>query len=158
MRLTSILCLLALLIPDCAFAQGAVRKCFTRPERQAEQMVREGLRLREGAAGCDRPPFYAQTWPLWEDINRTFGQRFAQQTQVRQRAFQREFGKTTENRLMMWDGRIVTYYRNYPLSPLYCSSLHDMLQSMQRKGWTVFTKWAKASADEVEMDYEPCEK
>ncbi len=152
------LALLLSLSPPFTLALGKPRGCFTRAEQGAEEMVREGLRLREGAIGCDGPPWYAGTKPLWEEIDQRFGQRFAAQTGIRRRAFQREFAKDAENRLQMWNGRIVMHFRNYPLSETYCAGIKDVLQKMRRGGWGVFSRLAGMAKDEVKMDYRPCDK
>jgi len=132
--------------------------CFTKAEQAAEQIVREGLRLREAAQGCDRLPWRKDTKRLWDDINQRFGQRLAAQTQTRQKAFQREFGDDAENRLAMWDGRIVTTFRHYPLSDDYCDAMKETLESVQKKGWSVIDVLARKGRVEVEMDYRPCNR
>ncbi len=150
------LLLLLCLLPHLALAQGRPMECFTKAEQRAEQMVREGLRLREGAIGCDGPPWRAGTRPLWDDIDRRFGGQFAAQTRVRERAFRREFAKDAENRLQMWNGRIVMHFRHYPLSETYCAGIKDVLQKMQKGGWRAFTGLAAKAKDQVKMDYRPC--
>jgi hypothetical protein len=56
------------------------RGCFTKSEQTAEEIVRYGLRLREGAMGCDGAPWEAHTQPLWEAVDKQFGPQFKQQT------------------------------------------------------------------------------
>ncbi len=161
-RLQAMYRLLALLLICCFLAAPAsaqkARECFSKAEETAEQNVREGLRLREGALGCDGQPWNAGTRALWEDIDRQFGPRFAAQTKVRERAFQREFADDADNRLGMWNGRIVMYFRNYPLSNLYCRDIRAMLLEMQKRGWGYFTVQAAKARDVVKMDYRPCDK
>jgi hypothetical protein len=156
MKLPIVALLVLCLTSADALAQAKPRGCFTKAEESAEQLVRGGLRLREGALGCDGPPWEAGTRPLWEQIDRQFGSRFARQTQIRQRAFEREFAKDAENRLQVWDGRIVFHYRHYPLSATYCANLKDMMEKMLRVGWAVFARQAATARDEVKMDYKPC--
>jgi hypothetical protein len=155
-RLAVVVPLVLGLLSNAAFAQGAAKECFAKPEQQAEQIIREGIRLREGASGCDQPPFFMETWPLWQQIDRQFGARFAQQTAVRQRALKREFPDDPDNDETAWNGRVVMYFRHYPLSTVYCQAIKQQLQSVQKKGWAAIAKLAKAGTDEVEMDYRPC--
>ena len=149
--------LTAVLIGSAASAAGPKSKiCFTGAEQNAEQLVREGLRLREGAAGCDGPPWEFHTGPLWDRIDQQFGARFKAQTDIRRRAFEREFSKDAENNERMWDGRTVLYFRNYPLSAPYCAEIRNTLQSILKSGWGAVVKHAQRSRDEVEADYKPC--
>lgn len=144
-------------IPSFALAQAAPKGCFTPAEEKAEQIVRLGVRLREAARGCDGEPWNMHTQSLWDDIDRRFGSLFANQTRIRQGAFQREFSDDADNRLESWNGRIVFHYRNYPLSDVYCSNIKDMLGQMQKKGWGYLQRNA-VKGDEVKMDYRPCTK
>lgn len=130
--------------------------CFTPAEENAEQLVRGGLRLREGAAACDGRPYNMQTQALWDQIDQRFGPRFKQQTDIRGKAFAREFTNDAENREKMWDGRTVLHFRNYPLSAAYCTEIKNSLQAMLKSGWGAFVKQAQRAKDEVEMDYRPC--
>lgn len=156
MRWPVILLLFVSLMPVPASAQAAQRGCFTKAEESAEQIVREGLRLREGARGCDAPPWSMHTQALWDDVDQRFGPRFAAQTRVRRNAFQREFSDDADNRLEMWNARIVYHFRNYPLSEVYCAGITDMLQQVQKKGWGALLRNASKGADEVKMDYRLC--
>jgi hypothetical protein len=146
------------LMPAVAQAQANGSGCFRKAEQTAEQIVREGLRLREGARGCDGPPWNMRTLALWEEVDKRFGARFAAQTQIRQKAFQREFSDDADNRVDMWNGRIVLHFRHYPLSEVYCAGIKDMLEQTLKKGWGVLQRSAAKGAGEVEMDYRPCEK
>ena len=130
--------------------------CFTKAEENAEQIVRAGLRLREGAAGCDERPWDMHTLPLWDRVDKQFGPRFKQQTDVRRKAFEREFSKDAENQVQAWDGRTVIYFRNYPLSVPYCAEVKQGLQDVLKQGWGAIKNKSKLAKDEVEMDYEPC--
>jgi hypothetical protein len=139
-----------------AWAQAAQKECFTKAEEKAEQIVRDGVRLREGAMACDGRPYYKGTLPLWQQVDQRFGAQFAQQTKIRENAFKREFADDAENTLGMWNGRIVLHYRNYPYSDTYCDSIKIMLDNMTKKGWSVLAKQAGAGKDEVAMDYRLC--
>ena len=139
-------------------AQAKPRGCFTKTEETAEQVVRQGLRLREGAKLCDGDPWRVPTLRLWTAIDQQFGAQFANQTQIRKAAFQREFEKDAENHLTQWDGRIVNYFRYYPLSPEYCVSIKNILLETQKKGWGAVLLHASKSKDEVRMDYRSCDK
>lgn len=139
-----------------AAAQPKSHGCFTMVEEVAEQIVREGVRLREGAAACDETPWNMGTRPLWVAVDKQFGPRFAAQTAIRQRAFEREFAGDAGNRLDQWNGRIVMHFRQYPLSALYCRGIKDELQQFQRRGWKYFTNQAAKAKEAVHMDYNPC--
>jgi len=155
--------LIALLVLFCMTASGALaagngkpKICFTPAEENAEQLVRGGLRLREGAAGCDRRPWDAGTLKLWQQVDQNFGPRFKQQTDIRRRAFEREFSKDVENQVRLWDGRTVLYFRNFPLSVAYCAEIKKTLETMLKSGWSVLVEHAQRAHEEVEMDYRPC--
>ncbi len=134
------------------------RGCFTKSEQTAEEVVRYGLRLREGAMGCDGAPWEAHTQPLWEAVDKQFGPQFKQQTDARAKAFVREFENDAEHKLTQWNARIVFYYRNYPLSPVYCDSIKKEMMQMQAKGWNAFVKLAKLAREDIRMTYQPCDK
>ncbi|HVI50886.1 MAG TPA: hypothetical protein VM661_06720 [Candidatus Sulfotelmatobacter sp.] len=147
-----ILCL-ALSLP----AQAAKPKtCFSKAEMNAERLVRQGLRLREGAKGCDGDPWNFQTQAQWEDIDKRFGPQFAAQTKIRRGAFVREFDKEADYRINESDGRIVMLYRGYPLSAPYCTEIKKLLTDMQKSGWVAFTKKANTAPDEVKFVYRAC--
>lgn len=151
------LALLALAVPgQDAFAKP--RGCFTKAEQNAELLVRAGLRLREGGVACDREPWNAGTRPLWDAVDKQFGPQFKQQSDIRRAAFEREFENDAEHKLTMWNSRIVFYFRNYPLSAVYCDSIKKTLQEMPTKGWQSFVKQARYATDEIRMTYEPCDK
>jgi hypothetical protein len=140
-----------------AFAAGPKPKiCFTKAEENAEQIVRAGLRLREGAAGCDERPWDMHTQPLWDRVDKQFGPRFKQQTDIRGKAFQREFSKDVENQERAWDGRTVLYFRNYPLSVPYCTEVKQNLDDLLKKGWASFVARARLYRIPVEDDYQSC--
>jgi len=137
-------------------AQAKPKSCFTAAELGAERLVRQGLRLREGAKGCDGDPWNFHTQAQWDDINNRFGKQFAAQTKIRKGAFIREFDKEAEYKLSESDGRIVMHYRGYPLSPTYCADIKKLLTDMQKSGWVTFTKRANAAPDEVNFVYRKC--
>ncbi|MDR3435401.1 hypothetical protein [Telmatospirillum sp.] len=146
------------LIPEPVLAQAAPRGCFSKAEENAEQIVRLGLRLREGATGCDGQPWNMHTQDLWDQVDQKLGARFAAQTQIRRGAFVREFSDDADNRLEMWNGRIVMYFRHHPLSEVYCSEVKTQLEQTLKSGWGVIARVAKTSVDEVRMDYRACPK
>jgi len=137
-------------------AKFQFKTCFTQSEHTAEQIIRSGLRLREGAIGCDGPPWDFHTRKAWEQVDQQYGPRFKQETDIRRKAFQREFAKDAENNEQMWDGRTVLYFRNYPLSAPYCAEIKDSLDALLKGGWSNFAKKSKLSKDEVEADYRVC--
>ena len=130
--------------------------CFTPAEENAEQVVRAGLRLREGATACDARPYDMHTQPLWDQVDQKYGPKFKQQTDIRRTAFTREFAKDAENNERAWDGRTVLYFRNYPLSPVYCALIKKNLEDFLKTGWPAFTKTARLYRLPVEDDYKPC--
>lgn len=154
--ISALLAMLCAIAPEQSLAKP--RGCFTKAEQAAEWQVRHGLRLREGGIACDGSPWDAGTKPLWESVDKQFGPQFKQQTDIRAAAFQREFEGDAENKLTRWNGRIVFYFRNYPLSATYCSSIKTMLSDMLAKGWRVFTRQAYYARDEIRMTYKPCDQ
>ena len=141
-----------------ALAAGAKPKvCFTKAEESAEQIVRGGLRLREGAAGCDDRPWDMHTQPLWEKVDKQFGPRFKQQTDIRRKAFQREFAKDVESEERAWDGRTVLYFRNYPLSVPYCAEVKKNLDDLLKKGWPNFVASTRLYRIPVKDNYKMCD-
>jgi hypothetical protein len=145
------------LFASSASAAGPKPKiCFTKAEENAEMLVRGGLRLREGAAGCDERPYEMHTQPLWDQVNQKFGAKFKQQTDIRRAAFVREFAKDAENEVQAWDGRTVLYFRFYPLSPVYCIQIKKNLEDFLKTGWGGFAKTAHLYRIQVEDDYRLC--
>lgn len=156
MRLIFTVFLSLLTLVEPVWAATKPRGCFTAPEISAERLVRQGLRLREGANACNGNPWNYKTLPLWTDIDTRFGWRFAQQTKIRKGAFIREFDKDAENRITQWDGRTVMFYRTYPLSDEYCAGVKKQLLDMQKSGWAVFVKAASVAPEEIKTIYNPC--
>lgn len=155
-RLTTLVVLGSLLLVQPALAAGKPQGCFTQAEINAERLVRQGLRLREGAVGCDGNPWNYHTLSQWQDIDKRFGAQFAQQTKIRKGAFTREFDKDAENRITQWDGRIVMRYRGAPLSDVYCTGVKTQLTEMQKSGWAIFKKRATVAPDDVKFMFKPC--
>lgn len=144
------------LFSETALAAAKPKICFTKAEENAEQLVRGGLRLREGANGCEERPWSMQTAGLWQQVDEKFGPKFKQQTDIRRGAFVREFSKDVENRIQAWDGRTVLYFRNFPLSITYCQQIKATLQDFLKTGWGGFVKKARLYRIPVEDDYKPC--
>ena len=94
---------------------------------------------------------------MWTDVDARLGARFAAQTNIRRQAFLREFSDDADNRMDMWNGRIVMHFRHYPLSAVYCAEIKDMLVQTQKRGWRVIQTEAAKGRDEVKMDYRPCD-
>jgi hypothetical protein len=155
MKSALILMIVGALCGSPAFA-AKTKMCFTKAEQNAEQLVRSGIRLREGASGCDGPPWNLHTKPLWDQIDQKFGPRFKQQTDIRRKAFEREFAKDAENRERMWDGRTVLHFRDFTLSAAYCAEIKTSLETMLKSGWGALANRARLDKDPVEMDYQPC--
>ncbi len=153
-----ILPLFAGAVSDAPQALAKPRGCFTKAEQGAEEMVRFGLRLREGARGCDADPYDEATQPMWEQIDKDLGPQMKQQTDIRRAAFVREFENDAENKLSVWDARIVFFYRNYPLSQVYCDNIKKLLTDTQKTGWNGFRKRAIIARDEIRMTYTPCDQ
>jgi len=133
------------------------RGCFTKAEQKAEEVIRYGLRLREGGRACDAAPWNAGTLPLWEAVDKQFGPQFKEQTDIRTKAFQREFESDADHNLKRWNSRIVIYYRNFTLSPVYCEIIKKDLVSTQKNGWNAFVKLAVIAHNDVRMTYQPCD-
>lgn len=145
------------MIIGCTVSAGAqqakIKGCFSRAEQAAEQQVRHGIFLREAAARCDAQPYSAGTLSMWTGVNRQFGERFARQTDVRRKAFDREF---PHDDIGTWDGRLVMHFRYYPLSQGYCQDVRNQLRDVQAKGWGAFVKQSVKSRGEVLLDYKVC--
>ncbi len=143
---------LMLAAPAAAQPQG----CLTAREAQAEQAVRHGVRLREGAWRCEALGFATGSIAAWRAAEAVLGQRFAGQTEVRRRAFVREFENGAAAELARWDGRIVSYFRHRPLGEAYCQRLADKLHETARGGWRAFQTQAARERPEIEMDHRLC--
>jgi hypothetical protein len=153
--LSLVLIVAAMVAADPAIAQVKLKRCLTQSEVLTEQLVRHGIFLREGGNRCDE--YKPGTATLWKDFDAKFGQRFAQQTAKRHKMFEREFkGKATEV-VTYFDGRLVTYYRHYPLGVAYCENVDKLLKDATKKGWGGFTKQAQTIQNEVILDYKVCQ-
>ncbi len=158
MRHLVVLVAVAVLLAPSAEALAKPRGCFTKGEQAAEEIVRFGLKLREGGIACDGAPWERRTRPLWDQVSTDYDAQFKQQTDTRNKAFMREFENDAEHRLSLWNARIVFYYRHYPLSGAYCDGIKKMLTDADKNGWVKLTKQAHLAHDEVRMTYEPCDK
>ena len=130
--------------------------CLGAREETAEQVVRHGVRLREGAQRCEALGFATGAAERWRALDAQLGEQFAAQVAVRAKAFDREFGELAEQELRNWDGRIVGYFRNRPLSQIYCGGIQTMLTEAGAKGWVGFKKQALRERGEVRMTYRIC--
>lgn len=148
----SLLCLALAAGPALAKPKG----CFSGKEEVAEQVVRHGIRLREGAWRCEELGFAAQTMADWRVLDAQLAEQFAAQVAVRSKAFEREFEGQAQQQLRLWDGRIVGYFRHRPLTESYCRRLTDMLSEPRSRGWPNFKKQALAERSEVRIDYKIC--
>ncbi|MBF0334161.1 MAG: hypothetical protein HQL40_11030 [Alphaproteobacteria bacterium] len=151
MRASLVAVLIVCLATD---AVAAPRGCFTVPEHQAEQEIRHGIRLREGATECDA--WVPGLTEVWRKIDQTNGNRFAAQTKLREAAFAREFESWSNTYRDVWDGRIVMYFRNYPVTDAHCRQLAKQLDEVLKKGYRAFKEQASLLRNEVRMDYRTC--
>lgn len=152
-RRAALLTLLLLLSPQ---AGAEPMKCFNTKEAEAIQMVRHGIRLREGAMRCQEDGFTQDTIALWRKVDGAVGPQFKAQTDMRKAAFEREFEKWAAWNLSVWDGRIVHHFRYRPLSAELCGDLAGMLKEIDQKGWPAFAKQATKLRNEVRIDYRIC--
>ena len=157
-RIVALAAILAFAAAPLPVAEAKPRGCFTKQEQTAEEVVRYGLRLREGGQGCDEAPWLDRTRPLWDAVDSQFGPQFRQQTETRRQAFIREFENDAENKLSQWNARIVIYYRHYPLSQVYCDQLKKTLTDVTKKPWGAFVKQAAIAHNDVRMTYTPCDQ
>ncbi len=148
---------LLLLLPSLESA-AAPRGCFTPAEAEGSQMVRHGIRLREGAMRCQEEGFTTDTVALWRKIDKAVGSQFKTHTDRRREAFQREFEDWAAWNLSVWDGRIVHQFRYRPLSRELCTDIADMLKDINDRGWAAFAKQAAKLRNEVREDYHICPK
>lgn len=157
LRLAVFALCLSLPAADAAAQAGIGKKparCLNEAELAAEQVVRHGVFLRESGTRCeDIVPGIRQLWLDFDEIN---GPRFAQQTERRSRIFKRQFKDDWLKVMTFFDGRLVTYYRHYPLTEPYCRNVETLLKDNLRRGWKAFSSQAKLLANEVVMDYRAC--
>lgn len=140
--------------PAGAWAQVQFKRCLSTAEVQVEQLVRHGVFLRESANRCnDMRPGSAKKW---KDFDERFGPRLKQQTDKRAKLFQREFKQDALKVRTYFDGRLVTYHRNVPLTTAYCTQTGKMLDDVGKRGWSAFADQAKVVQNEVLLDYKAC--
>jgi hypothetical protein len=137
-----------------ALAQVKMR-CLSDTEVQVEQLVRHGVFLREAGRRCDE--VIPGTNKLWTDFDQRWGTRLKQQTDKRAKMFTRQFKDDALKVRTYFDGRLVTYHRNYPLSLSYCTDVKEMLDELAKRGWGGFTAQAKVVQSEVLLDYKACQ-
>ncbi len=147
--------LLALLSAEPALAAGKPKGCFAQAEHQAEWEVRHGVRLREAADRCG--VVYQPGMPkTWEGVADKLGARFKTANDTRRKAFQREFPDNFENAIVWWDGKIVMYFRNYPVNAAWCGELAKQLDEVSKKGYKAFQSQAKLGRGEVQHNIKAC--
>lgn len=139
-----------------AFAQVKFKRCLTEPEVKVEKLVRHGIFLREGGNRCD-VDYNPGTAKMWKDFDTKFGTRLAQQTAKRKKVFDREFKDNALEVMTYFDGRLVTYYRYYPLSVSYCGQVDKLLQAVTKSGWNTFAKQSEIVHPDVVMDMKICQ-
>ena len=140
--------------PGGAWAQVKFKRCLSDTEIQVEQLVRHGVFLRESANRCDEMlPGTAKKWTAFDE---RFGPRLKQQTDRRAKLFQREFRQDALKVRTYFDGRLVTYHRNVPLTVAYCTQANRMLDEVTKRGWNAFADQAKVVQNEVRLDYKAC--
>lgn len=135
-------------------AHAKPKGCLLAREMVVEQLVCHGVFLREAAARCD--PVVRGTWALWRDFDTANGTRLRAQTDTRIKVFKREFPNDWKNVITYFDGRLVTYHRNFPLTQAYCEQVHGLLDDNRKRGWNNFTKQAKTIQEQVSLDYKVC--
>jgi hypothetical protein len=142
-------------LPVAAGAQVKFKRCLSQAEMQTEQLVRQGVFLREAANRCDE--MVPGTAKKWKDFDQRFGARLKSQTDRRAKLFQREFKQDALKVRTYFDGRLVTYHRNVPLTVAYCEHADEMLDEIAKGGWGAFTTQAKLLQNEVLLDYKSCQ-
>ena len=150
----AVLAAVALSVPVGALAQVKFKRCLSSAEIQTEQLVRHGVFLREAGNRCDE--MLPGTAAKWKKFDERFGPRLKSQTDRRAKMFTREFKKDALKVRTYFDGRLVTYHRNVPLTTAYCTQANKMLDEVNRRGWGGFTEQAKVVQNEVLLDYKAC--
>ncbi|MBC7907716.1 MAG: hypothetical protein H7Y60_13370 [Rhodospirillaceae bacterium] len=141
--------------PAGAWAQAVkFKRCLNTAELQVEQLVRHGVYMREAARRCTE--YKPGTDNKWKDFDQKFGVRLKQQTDRRAKLFAREFKDNALKVRTYFDGRLVTYHRNFPISIHYCENIDDNLDEVLKRGWGGFTQQAKVLENEVLQDYKAC--
>lgn len=157
MRSVSRLVLVAMLLaePTAALAQAKFKRCLSDSEVQVEQLVRHGIFLRESANRCEE--MLPNSAKKWKAFDQRFGARLKQQTDKRVKLFAREFKQDALKVRTYFDGRLVTYHRNVPLTVAYCTQANKMLDDVTKRGWAGFAEQAKVVQNEVHLDYKICQ-
>lgn len=137
-----------------ATAQVKFKRCLSDTEVQTEQLVRHGVFLRESANRCDE--MLPGTAKKWKAFDERFGPRLKQQTDRRAKLFLREFKADALKVRTYFDGRLVTYHRNVPLTVAYCTQSNKLLDEVNKRGWNSFAEQAKVIQNEVLADYKAC--
>lgn len=137
-----------------ALAQVKAKRCLSEAEIKTEQLVRHGVFLRESGNRCDE--YNPGTAKLWKEFDVKVGDRFAQQTAKRKKMFERQFKTKAVEVMTYFDGRLVTYYRHYPLGIAYCGNIEKLLKDIAKKGWNTFATQAETIQNEVRNDYKVC--
>lgn len=144
-----------LAMPAQALAQVKFKRCLSTQELQVEQLVRHGVFLRESGNRCDEMlPGSAKKWKAFDE---RFGPKLKQQTDRRAKLFQREFKQDALKVRTYFDGRLVTYHRNVPLTVAYCTQVNKLLDDVTKRGWNGFGEQAKVVQNEVLLDYKSCQ-
>jgi len=138
-----------------AAAQVKFKRCLTEGEVKVEKLVRHGIFLREGGNRCDEY-YNPGTAKMWRDFDSKFGTRLAQQTARRKKVFEREFKDNPVEVMTYFDGRLVTYYRYYPLSVAYCGHVDKLLKEVSKSGWGAFAKQSEIVQADVIHDMRVC--
>ena len=139
-----------------ALAQVKFKRCLNQAEVKVEKLVRHGIFLREGGNRCDTD-YNPGTAKMWKDFDTKFGPRLAQQTASRKKVFDREFKGNALEVMTYFDGRLVTYYRYYPLSVSYCGQVDKLLKEVTQRGWNAFAKQSEIVQADVVTDMKICQ-
>ncbi|HTH17673.1 MAG TPA: hypothetical protein VL974_13535 [Magnetospirillum sp.] len=142
-------------LPQMAWGQVTFKRCLTDGEVMVEQLVRHGVFLREAGNRCEE--WVQGTSKKWRAIDQRFGPRLKKQTDARAKLFAREFKEDALKVRTYFDGRLVTYFRNVPLTQAYCTHADEMLDDITKGGWGAFTTQAKIVQNEVLLDYKKCQ-
>lgn len=150
--------LLAVAVPMPVAAQSAppstFRRCLNKQEVATERMIRHGIFLREGGRRCEE--YNPGTARMWSDFDSRFGPRLAQQTDRRKKLFERQFKDDALKVRTYFDGRLVTFYRHYPLSVAFCGHVDQLLKELSRRGWTAFVAQSSSAQPDVIYDLKVC--
>ncbi|MBC7952007.1 MAG: hypothetical protein H7Z12_09360 [Rhodospirillaceae bacterium] len=130
------------------------KRCLNTGELQVEQLVRHGVFMREAARRCNE--YIPGMGKKWIDFDQKFGARLKQQTDRRAKLFLREFKDDALKVRTYFDGRLVTYHRNTPMTVAYCENIDEKMDELSKRGWGAFTAQAKVLQNEVLLDYKAC--